>query len=112
MAKALSGGNLERMSEQERGVRRERAWLAYHSLPRVNGKPPSQTKLEQAHGLPHGVLSKIFNNKRSSVDGTTLLGMAEALRVTPQWLTGGPGVARAVLPDDERRVVLVASDAG
>lgn len=25
---------------------------------------------------------------------------------------GGPGLARAVLPDDARRVVLVASDAG
>lgn len=69
----------------------ERAWLAYHSLPRrKSGKPPSQSELEEQYGLNKATFYKVFvRGRQVSID--TLPKLASALNVSVEWLTTGRG---------------------
>lgn len=70
----------------------DRAWWAFHSLPRDRlGRPPAATALEQAHGLSRGTLGKIFSGSRKTAEASTLARMAKALNVTADWLASGIG---------------------
>lgn len=70
----------------------DRAWLAYHSLPRdEKGRPPSRRKVEQSNELPPSVLSKLFTGERKSVDASTLFKLAKAFGVSATWLQTGEG---------------------
>lgn len=70
----------------------ERAWRAWHSLPRdENGEPPSQRSIEKRHDLPQGTLSKVFKGDRANLQADTLEQLAEALGTSPAWLLRGHG---------------------
>jgi hypothetical protein len=71
----------------------DRAWYAWHCLPRRNGKPPTRDWLEERHKLPQGVLSKIMKGKRNSLREATLKRIAVALNAKPEWLGQGRGPA-------------------
>lgn len=70
----------------------ERAWLAWHSLPRgPKGDPPGWKGLEAEHGVPGATFSKMFSGKRAEPRGTTVAAMARALHVDAAWLQFGQG---------------------
>lgn len=70
----------------------DRAWLAYHSLPRDSaGKPPKRVDLERAHGLPQALFSKLFRGARVSFSMKTWKAIASALQVSLDWLVNGDG---------------------
>lgn len=71
----------------------ERAWWAYHCLPRdKRGKPPAATRLESSVGLGRGTLGRLFSGERVPIP-ENLEKAATALEVTSAWLTFGEGVA-------------------
>jgi hypothetical protein len=75
----------------------ERAWLAWHSLPRdENGKPPTRRSLEVNYGLSQAVVSRLFGGYIKTVEAQTLIKLARALHVDPTWLA--TGVAKAPTP--------------
>lgn len=78
------------MSEHE--TLADRAWLAWHSLPRdEKGEPPGWKGLEAEHGVPGATFSKVFSGKRTEPRSSTVEAMARALRVSPEWLQFGRG---------------------
>jgi transcriptional regulator with XRE-family HTH domain len=67
----------------------DRAWYAYHCLPRDrNGKPPTFKELEAAEQLPYSTLSHVMSGRRSQQRHETFAKIARALRVTEAWLRG------------------------
>lgn len=72
----------------------DRAWLAYHSLPRNSrGKPPSYRSLEQKHALSGGTLSRLMIGDRAEHSYDVRIGIAEALGVSVDYLWKGSGTA-------------------
>lgn len=75
----------------------------------------TQNALGAKAELESGPMSRLANDKRTAPKRApeTLRRLADAWDVSFEWLAfgRGPGLARAVLPDDVRRVVLVAGDA-
>jgi len=70
----------------------ERAWYAYHCLPRgKNGKPPPRRPFEEAHGLHNGTLKRVFLG--ASPRAEMLDKVALALEVPIEWLLRGEGKA-------------------
>lgn len=72
-----------------------RAWFAYFCLPRdpKTGKPPAPTDLEMSvePRISRGALGKLFNGFLKSPSAPIAARMAEALMVTPEWLSYGRG---------------------
>jgi hypothetical protein len=71
----------------------DRAWYAWHCLPRKGGRLPTRDALEERHKLPQGVLSKIMKGKRNTLREATLKRVAGALGAKPEWLGHGQGPA-------------------
>lgn len=70
----------------------DRAWLAYHSLPRnKRGKPPSYRSLEMKRGLSGGTLSRLMMGDRGEHSYDVRLLIAEALQTTVDFLWKGLG---------------------
>lgn len=70
----------------------ERAWYAYHALPRdFRGNPPSYRSLEQEHGLPQATFAKLFGGHKKSVGSANLPRLCRALGVNVAWLTESVG---------------------
>lgn len=69
----------------------DRAWLAWHSLPRARGRPPGREKLEIDHELPRDLLTQLFDGSRTYVRDDVLPRLAAALATTPQYLKRGTG---------------------
>jgi len=67
----------------------DRAWFAYHCLPRDRrGKLPFLKELELEHGLSGGTLSHMMSGRRSQFRFETMPKISEALRVSEPWLRG------------------------
>jgi transcriptional regulator with XRE-family HTH domain len=72
----------------------DRAWLAYHSLPRTKrGKPPSYRSLEDAAGLSNGTISRVMLGEREDHSYETKTAIARVLAVSTEWLAEGRGEA-------------------
>lgn len=70
----------------------ERAWFAWHCLPRnKRDKPPPIRKLEIAHGLANAALRKIILGYTLRPAHDSLLKAALALNCDPRWLSTGEG---------------------
>ena len=70
----------------------DRAWLAYHALPRTRrGKPPSYRSLEDAAGLSNGTISRVMLGEREDHGYETKLALAKVLQVPVTWLAEGVG---------------------
>jgi len=69
----------------------DRIWYAWHCLPRARGRTPRKEHFERDHGLPRGLLGDLFSGARQYVSDDVLRKLAEALRVTPEWLRTGEG---------------------
>jgi len=70
----------------------DRAWLAYHSLPRSKkGKPPSYRSLEDAVALSNGTISRIMLGEREDHGYETKTALARVLCVSAEWLAEGRG---------------------
>ena len=70
----------------------ERAWFAYHCLPRgKRNKPPPYRQLEQQVGLTNGTFSRLFLGERERPEPETVVGIAKVLGVTLDWLLTGKG---------------------
>lgn len=70
----------------------DRAWYAYHCLPRNRrGKPPSYNSLEEKHGISTGTISRAMLGDREEFSKTTLEKLARALSVSVGWLVEGVG---------------------
>lgn len=69
----------------------DRAWVAFHCLPKVKGRRPSRATLEHQYELPRDILSDLFNDARSSVPTGVVARLAEALGVSEDWLREGKG---------------------
>lgn len=70
----------------------DRAWYAYHCLPRTRrGKPPSYNSLEEKHGISTGTISRAMLGDREEFSKTTLEKLARALNVSVGWLVEGVG---------------------
>ncbi|XXX79273.1 hypothetical protein WMF30_10910 [Sorangium sp. So ce134] len=77
----------------------ERVLSAYRNLPRgADGALPSFKAIEEAHGLPAGMFSKIRASRRHYPRPDTLAKLAEALAVSPEWLLTGDGAGPAGEP--------------
>lgn len=80
----------------------DRAWLAWHSLPRdARGKPPSMSSVEQSVKPPlsNGTLQKIFNEtKKGPGRPETQELLALALRADFDWLIRNKPGSTAPLP--------------
>lgn len=84
----------------------ERAWLAWHSMPRqANGKPPSWRSIELEHNLAEGTFSKMFKGHRREHGLAMYERLARALRTEVLWLVHGvgtpPTASGPVPPRDE-----------
>lgn len=72
----------------------ERAWLAWHSMPRrASGKPPSWRSIELEHNLAEGTFSKMFKGHRREHGLAMYERLARALRTEVLWLVHGIGMA-------------------
>jgi hypothetical protein len=72
----------------------DRAWHAYHCLPRTRrGKPPSYNSLEKNARLSSGTLSRVMLGEREEFAKSTLEALARALQVSLDWLVEGKGEA-------------------
>lgn len=71
----------------------DRAWFAYHCLPREEGELPSYRQLEMAYGLSTAIISKIVLGTREHFWPETMPKLAEALRCNVDWLRAGTGPA-------------------
>lgn len=70
----------------------DRAWLAWHSMPRgAKGKPPSWRSIELEHKLAEGTFSKLFKGHRTEQGMPMLARIARALHVDVVWLVHGIG---------------------
>jgi len=69
----------------------DRVWYAIHCLPRDadTKKPPSWRSLEVENGIALATISKIVRGTASKHQHTTVVLLAKALRVTPDWLYNG-----------------------
>jgi transcriptional regulator with XRE-family HTH domain len=77
----------------------DRAWYAYHCLPRdPAGYPPNLKDLEIEVGISsYGTLSHVMAGRRSNHRADTFGKMAKAFRVTEAWLRGEEGERDPVL---------------
>lgn len=72
----------------------DRAWFAWQCLPRdEQGLSPAPRALEQAHELPEGLLSAVFEGRRKSVTALAAVRLARALCCDVGWLLEGVGTA-------------------
>jgi transcriptional regulator with XRE-family HTH domain len=72
----------------------DRAWFAYHCLPRdPDGKPPAATALEERSQPPisRGTLSKTFSGKRTKHTAEVMDRVAKVLHTTVDFLLKGEG---------------------
>lgn len=80
----------------------QRAWFAWHCLPRNDkGQPPSISQLERDHGLSHAQLRKLVMGLSSRPSYSTLTRAAQALDCAPEWLAdseGTPPVCSVFVP--------------
>ncbi len=90
----LPHGNTAKVSRMSAQTLADRAWLAYHALPRDSrGRPPSRRSLERAHVLPGATLAKLFGGFKETVEGANVSRLARALGVSSEWLFEGTGAA-------------------
>lgn len=68
-----------------------RAWWAWHCLPREDGDPPQLKKLEAKHKVPNGTIARVFSGERLSPTWDTIVKIADALRVSTDFLQKGSG---------------------
>lgn len=72
----------------------DRAWYAYHCLPRQRGgKPPTIKSLADKHKANASAFTRLFTNERTGLRGTTATKVAAALGVTVEWIMDGVGDA-------------------
>lgn len=89
---ALRVASEQRIDVENLGTIADRAWYAWHCLPRSKkGKPPSWKSLEKEYGVATTTFSKLFSGERKTVELETLPKMASALRVSEMWLYKGEG---------------------
>jgi hypothetical protein len=70
----------------------QRAWFAWHCLPRnEKGQPPSINHLERDHDLSHAQLRKLIMGKAPRPGYTTIVKAARALDCDPGWLGRNEG---------------------
>jgi hypothetical protein len=70
----------------------DRAWWAYHCLPRDEyGSPPPTTALEQRADLSRGLIGKLHNGKQQSVESDIGERLAGVLGTTYDFLIRGLG---------------------
>lgn len=70
----------------------QRAWHAYYCLERdEKGKPPAYRQLEEANDLNNGEMMKLLKGILKRPGLKTITNLANALRVTPQYLQFGEG---------------------
>ncbi len=69
----------------------DRAWYAYHALPRSNGRLPAWSWLEAEAGLPEQLLSDVFSGGRRTLDEAKATAVAGVLGVSVEWLLQAKG---------------------
>ena len=70
----------------------DRVWWAWQCLERDDrGELPSWKSLEERHGLPNGSLYKLMWGITARPSYDTLIGVADALHTTAEWLRSERG---------------------
>ena len=70
----------------------ERAWFAFHCLPRRgDGSPPSEHAIEVQYGLSISTFDKLRKNPDINIWCPTLAKLTRALNVSADWLLLGVG---------------------